>query len=441
METFLILLSLLVLFIVSTFNVTSVTFLFTLLVFFSYVVPYFTLWPTFMSLGLVNQDYLYGFFVLIFLCLIGFIIGDKAVPTVREHLMPVQNTLINYERFELYSIITGCIGLAGYGYFILASGASYFMGHLSGDFSVGGYVYELRYFIFASVLLLYNLYLTKNLSKKGFLFLLFICAFLTWDAYIQQQRGSWIRLGVIFMFSYLFHKEGSNPLSITKIFVKYKRILIGGALLAFLLVITVQIRKFYSANSSFTDQVSNTLEVINDNPDLLVAGSGIDEGNEFVTAYNGYQAAEISGVYDYGQKWLYPFMNFIPRNLWTDKPRWETYSINIFTYIDRYSKIRHAPGSAETGIVDAFYRFSWLTPFFFFLLGFYTKKLQNRSAYNTNTRLWYICLYIGCFYFFTQNMMPMVIFTLYMYIPIWVVTKTCVRRNRAAFYSQIVSIA
>ena len=373
-----------------------------------------------------------GFFLLIFLCFAGFFAGDKLAASIRSSSSVLPKSVINYKKYESYSIIIGCIGLMGYGYFILASGASYFMGHLSGDFSVGGYIYELRYFIFSSVLLLYSLYLQKKLTKNGTIFLIFICAFLTWDAYIQQQRGSWIRFGVIFAYAYLFHKEGNKFLPVTVLFTKYKRILVGGILLALLLVITVQIRKFYKLNTSLADQLTSTIAVINDNPDLLVAGSGVNEGNEFVTAYNGYEARQVSGIYDYGQKWIYPFLNFIPRNLWAGKPQWETYSINIFTYIDRYSKIKHAPGSAETGIIDAFFRFSWFSPIFFFLLGLYTKRLQIKSAINIHTRQWYICLFIGCFYFFTQNMMPMVIFTLYMYIPIWFVNKVCVEKKRFA---------
>ncbi len=75
----------------------------------------------------------------------------------------------------------------------------------------------------------------------GLLFLMFICAFLVRDAYIQQQRGSWIRFGVIFIFSYLFYKEGNKRLLLTKVFAKYKLIIIVGISLAFVLTITVQI--------------------------------------------------------------------------------------------------------------------------------------------------------------------------------------------------------
>ncbi len=124
--------------VVSTANVTSILFLFSLLVLFTYIVPYFTLWSTFKSLGLIDEKYVKGFYLLVFLSYVGFLLGDKlaAAATVKD-IRPYRKET-DYKKFELYSIITGIIGLLGYGYFILASGASYYMGHQSGDFTVGG---------------------------------------------------------------------------------------------------------------------------------------------------------------------------------------------------------------------------------------------------------------------------------------------------------------
>ncbi|TDH20828.1 hypothetical protein EXU57_20760 [Segetibacter sp. 3557_3] len=398
-----------------------------------YIVPYLQLFPTFRKLGLVNNEYELSFMAFIFLCYVGFIAGDSMGLNNQQGNNGVLSTSVDYKKYENYSIQTGVIGLAGYGYFIYKSGPYYFYGHNSGDFSVGGYIYELRYFIFSSVLLLFNSFLNKTLSKKGLIFLACILLFLCYDAYIQQQRGSWIRLGVILIFSYLFNQKNQMSLRLTTLLSKYKGIAISGAALALLLTLTVQIRKFYSPYTTFSEQINLTIDRLVEQPELLIGGSGIDEGNEFVTAYNAFQANQVAVTCDYGLKWLYPFINFIPRAMWAEKPTWFSFSTDIFTVMRKYSNIKPAQGSAETGMIDSFYRFFWGAPLFFVLFGYYTRLLHKSSSTNFGSRLFYICLYVGCFYFITQNMMPMIIFTLYMYIPIWVVLKTCFKVRKLQY--------
>lgn len=413
-----------------TSEVSSISFLFSALVIMLYIIPYFTLWNTFKSMNLVSEKGGTDFFLLVFFSYFSFVAGTKIYSLINntKDALPSQRLVIDHKKYEHYSIVVGLIGIAGYGYFILKSGADYYMGHNSGDFSVGGYIYELRYFVFSSFLLLFQSFLKKTLSKKGFYFLCGTFLFLAWDAYIQQQRGSWIRFGVIILLSYLFNNEKSIKIRVTTLIVRYKSLFVLGICFAFLLTFTLQMRRFYSPHTSFFDQVSATFNHIVDQPDVLTGGSGIDEGNEFVSAYNAYRANDVAKTYDYGYKWLYPFLNFIPRNLWKNKPTWFTFSNDVFAVMDKYVVFGHTTGSAETGIIDAFYRFLYFSPVFFLLFGFYAQKLHEKSKSNFRVRLFYICFYVGSFYFFTQNMMPFVIFTLYMYIPVWFVAKTTCRK-------------
>lgn len=413
-----------------TIEVSSISFLFSALVMMLYIVPYFTLWDEFKYLHLVSEKGGAEFFSFIFFSYVAFIAGTKLCVLLQSGRAKIQlpRVVFNSGRYERYSIIVGIIGVAGYGYFILRSGAGYFVGHNSGDFSVGGYVYELRYFVFSSFLLLFQAYLNGRLSKKGTLFLVAIFAFLAFDAYIQQQRGSWIRFGVIILLSYLFHTERFRKVRLTTLLVRYKRVFILGLFFAFLLSFTLQIRKFYTPQSSFIEQVGATFGHMVEKPSVMIGGSGVDEGNEFVTAYNAYRSNVVARTYDYGYKWLYPFINFVPRSLWKGKPTWFTFSNDVFTTMDKHVVFGHTPGSAETGIIDAFYRFLYFTPLFFLFFGFYTERLHRRAKENFHARLFYVCFFIGCFYFITQNMMPFVIFTLYMYIPVWVVVKTTSRK-------------
>lgn len=418
-------------------HVSSVAFLVSLLTLFLYIIPFYTLWNTFEEMGFIAPEYAFRFFLYVFLCYLGFFLGHWLCLSKSKQVSLVYSSakmVFDNRKYEQYSILVGIIGILGYGYFIYKSGPYYFYGHNSGDFSVGGYVYELRYFIFSAVLLLFNGFLDRRISKKGLFFLVAITLFLLFDAYIQQQRGSWIRFGVILIFSYLFAQKGQEHLKLPQLYKRYKIIFLMGILLGFVLTLTVQIRKFYSPDTTFSQQISLTVNRILENPDLLFGGSGIDEGNEFVTAYNAFQANEMAGTYDFGLKWLYPFINFvprqkwtsfIPRNLWEEKPTWFDFSTNVFVVMQRYSKTPPANGSAETGFIDTFYRFFWAAPFFFVLFGYYLRRLHAQAVFDIRKRMFYICLYVGCFYFFTQNMLPLVIFTLYMYIPIWYINKRC----------------
>jgi hypothetical protein len=415
-------------------NITSPLFLFSLFVILLYFIPYLTLWGEFKRLNLVSNEYLFSFFAIVSLCYAAFILGDGLAGN--KFKMPKKgfghySLAVNVLYFEKYAIICGLIGLAGYGSFVLFTGIPrYLKGHGSGDFSIGGYVYELRYFIFSSITLLFYLFLNKKITRKGRIYLLLFSILLALDAVIQQQRGSWIRFGIIFLLLFMFQKlDGAKKgIKLKDLFSKYRGIILSGLFLGLLLVFTVQVRKFAKKGSSLTDQLSTTAAYIYDNPSIIFGGSGVDEGNEFVTAINAYQAATVSNEFDYGYKWLYGFINFYPRALWAGKPELVDFSVNEFDLIDKYSVIQHAPGSAKTGIIDAYFRFSWLAPIFFIIVGYYFRILYNLSIYDIRYRFFYICLYIGFFYFITQDMFPLVIFTIYMYVPIQIIVNKTVRK-------------
>lgn len=406
-------------------DVISITFLMSLMVLLLYVIPFLFLWDTFTFHLLVNNNYIVEFLGYILVCYVSYITGEKLfsllkMNRVKHNFSRRNNNILEYKKFEYLAFLFGVIGFMFYSYFIVVSGSVYFSGHGQGDYSVGGYVYELRYFVFSSVLMLYTLKLKKRISKIGITFLVFFALFLFMDACIQQQRGSWIRFGTIFLLSNIFHlyEKGEAQKTIIELYKKNRLLFLSGLLVAFMLMFTVLARNFYSKNASPTEVVSKTLELIVIHPDLLFAGSGIDNGNEFVVAYNSFYAQQNRYILDWGYKWLYPFVNFIPRALWKEKPTWENFSTNAHTFIDKYSLIEHAVGSAETGYIDTFYRFGWFSPLFFFFLGYSLAKLYHSAFTSLNSRMLYICLYIGFFYFFTQTALPLIIFTIYMYLPI-----------------------
>lgn len=407
----------------------SITFLFGFMILMLYVVPYLLLWKTFKELALVSERHLQSFLFYIFICFISFLIGTKLVKENKKkafsHSFSTKYLFRNIHvvKFEIYTIFFGILGILFYSYFIVVSGGAYFSGHGQSNYKMGGYIYEMRYFVFSAVLLLFTLKLHGLSSKTGFLFMIFFSSFLLFDAYVQQQRGSLLRFASIFILPIIFngYKKGKTHIPVLLLYKTNKKIILLGIFFAFALVFTVQVRKYYDINKSLFDVTSNTLKLILDEPELLIAGSGIDHGNEFVVAYNAFFAMEESGQLDYGYKWIYPWLNFFPRELWKDKPTWENFSTNAHTFIDKYSVIEHAVGSAETGLIDTFYRFGWYSPIFLFVVGYFSRYIFEKAKYDMKMRMLYTCLFIGFFYFFSQTMLPLVIFTVYMYIPIYLV--------------------
>jgi hypothetical protein len=367
----------------------------------------------------IDVQYLDSFYDLIFYSIAAYTIGYEVNTSNSTKIHSFSLEGIDVEKFKKGALLTGLTGFLAYTYFIIKSGPLYFMGHLKGDFSVGGYIYELRFFIFSSVLLLFILYNFKSLNKLQTLIMLFLFVYLATDAVIQQQRGSWIRIIVILAFGYSILKlENARNLKIGSLISDYWYYI---PLLPIpMLILTFSVHSRSYADLGFIDQISKFMGEVTENPSIFLYGSGVNEGNEFVTAINAFQAREVSGVIDYGYKWIYPPLNFIPRALWANKPHWNSFSISVFDTMDNYGHIYSAPGSAETGLIEAFYRFAWASPLFFFIFGYWNKALFNKAFEgNLHSLCIYICIYIGLFYFFTQNIFPLFIFTLYMYIPIY----------------------
>jgi hypothetical protein len=407
-------------------DLISPLFLFSLLSLFLYYTPYFIM-DTFLKQNYIDLSYMESFYTFIFLSLLGFTLGYELIyrnSPPKEVIRADDSILERIDTAKLinYIVFFGVLGTLFYSYFIIRSGLSYFSGHLHGDYSVGGYIYELRYFIFSSILVLFNLKLLNKITGRINLLIIAFTIFLILDAYIQQQRGSWIRLMIIFGFSYVLFTYDSRQyksLKLGHLLRKYYYLILLLPLPALILTFNVWVRKY--TELPLREQLTMFYDEISENPVIILFGSGTNEGNEFVVAYNAFHGRESSGVIDYGLKWAYPFMNFIPRALWADKPQWNTFSISVFDIIDNYSFITSAPGSAESGIIETSYRFAWLTPLFFIFLGSISSKLYLKSINgNLHQRSFYICYLIGLFYFITQNMMPFIIFTLYMYIPIYI---------------------
>jgi hypothetical protein len=381
-----------------------------------YYLPYFSSFVDYEQNFWVSKNKLEDFFTYLLLCYALFSLGFN---TYHPTITSINTQAICYKRVELFGILFGILGFTFYAYFILKSGiTTIYSGHGKADFSVGGYIYEMRYFIFSSVLILGSLIIQGLASNKAkFIFYTFII-FLIIDAFFRQQRGSWIRLALIYSGLYIYYLINSNQsLNVSTIIKNNSKLIIYGLFFSFMVIGMVGLR--YMEGETTIEKFINFVNSVGEDSSILLHGSGNNTGNEFIIAFNGFISAVQLNSYDLGLKWVQPFLNFIPRAIWEDKPYWETFSVSVTETINRFGYIYPPGGIAETGAIDTFFRFGWFSPLFFLILGFFAKKVYVSGLYGSERgNMILIVFLISFIYFITQNMFPFVVFGLYMLIPI-----------------------
>lgn len=336
------------------------------------------------------------------------------------------------------AVIIFLAGTAAYAYFIGASGgiAQYYSGHGKGNFrDVSGYVYEMRYFIFAALLLFSLLYRRGALGPRHKVLLFGTAVFLAGDAWFTVQRGSWIRIGIITAAAIALSRPSPTRQGDRSLAAIVMRLFGLGAIcsLAILLVLLSPSLRGHTdwSRATVSNQVDTFWDLVDSGKVLRRAagGSTLDEGNELAVAVASVEARDRTGEWDGGIKWLYPFLNFVPRGMWPDKPKWDDFSLSLTRTMARGSHWVPPTGAAETGVADSYFRFVWGAPLFWMLLGV---LLGRRFARAQGGALWavadYACLLCGFVYFLTQNMLPFVDFYIFMAAPIAVARFVVKRR-------------
>lgn len=399
-------------------NFISPLFVFSAAMYFLHINQYLMFDGLYQYEGWVDQSEVNrGLFLFLLLgCLLCFIVGYSLVSRPNKSVW--NEDKVNWSALEIFAVFSGFFGLTLYMSFVSRTGfAVYYSNHFAKtDFSVGAQIYYMRYFVFTAFAILINIRLYSKLSIYGKFTLIFFTCYLIFEAIAREERGSWIRIFSILFISYVLYQYKSGRLSdinVISLMSKYFKLLCL-AVVGFFITLSMVILRL--AKGDF----SEFFRIIINEPELILAGSGHDVGNEYVTAYNAFISFNYDPLPDFGLKWIIPFINFIPRTMWESKPVWNDFSTSIFEYIDRYSPIISGTGSAETGFIDAYYRFFFLSPIFFIILGAVSKKFFLNAIYGSVKHiLAYICFYIGLIYFLTQNMFPFVVFGLFMYIPVF----------------------
>jgi hypothetical protein len=83
------------------------------------------------------------------------------------------------------------------------------------------------------------------------------------------------------------------------------------------------------------------------------------------------QAVSLSGVHTYGAQFIYPFINFVPRAWWPDKPYQIEFGGNSFDLVETYLGWYPGKGAATNAVADTFFAFSWLGCLTWGVFGYY----------------------------------------------------------------------
>ena len=191
---------------------------------------------------------------------------------------------------------------------------------------------------------------------------LLVLAFLLFQGIVFGNRADMIRLALIFAALLLLLREPGHA------------DLLKAGLLALLGIAAVAVLPLLrdalhlGAEVGMAEALANATEI---HPDVT--------GNTLYFAAAIVGVADARGVTDGGFAWLYPFVGMIPRALWPEKPYGAEWSINYEALLAPFVDWELAPGSAPTGIADAFLRFGWFSPLAWLVLGTIGGRLWRRT--------------------------------------------------------------
>jgi hypothetical protein len=185
----------------------------------------------------------------------------------------------------------------------------------------------------------------------------------------------------------------------------------------------VTIRDYSSEAASWSGQRFQNLSASN----ILLQKAYTEGDNEFL-----YNCCYIGTCYEldrfqWGTSFLSLSVQWIPRQWWPDKPAMATGWFDPIAFDDIFEMtgVMPSPGCAMTGIAETFMEFGWLTPVFWYGLGWLFGRAY-RLALRRPLTFWpivYVGLIASTHYLFTQGFSPFFVpSAFYVFLPIVVYT-------------------
>jgi hypothetical protein len=338
----------------------------------------------------------------------GFTLGSGAATPRRE---PLHEPTICW-----YAVALIGIGFATQIAFIQKSGG--FLAFYGAPHGAGGawadtsaYLYAASSFTFPAMCLLCAMLvrdgLTGWLPRIAFLAALLYSAF---QAFVFGNRGDTIRLFLLLLLPPLF-LAGRLRLGRGAVLLAT-----GVALTAVLLFPHLRESVHLGAEKSLVQAVTD-LSV----EDAVSLDPSKVSGQELFFAAGVVEAASDQRTHDYGIRWIYPFLNLVPRAWWPDKPYVRDWSISSSHLVQQHAGWMVADGAAATGAADAFLGFSWFGIAVWLAFGWWGGVIWARAT-TTESVLDVACLWaflVMTVYFVAQGFNAAWHAWLYYMAPLW----------------------
>lgn len=242
------------------------------------------------------------------------------------------------------------------------------------DYSgMSGYIHGLPNFIWAAMAIVFAVILLSPESSLSarMLFAILLLAVVA-NTYLFGNRNGVVRLAMILGGMYVFVKRPNFTRSLP-IYVA-----LGFGAIVILVLPNIRNETHLGSDVSLFQAVKNFLQVREDN-DGYIDISTERGGHEFFFNVAVVQSSWITGTYDYGASYIYPFINFIPRSIWPEKPYETEFVVNVFDLTYSVTGWWAGAGAAWSAIGHSFLAFSWAGALVWGLVGHISGKVFGRA--------------------------------------------------------------
>ncbi|OOY25883.1 hypothetical protein BMI91_05710 [Thioclava sediminum] len=274
------------------------------------------------------------------------------------------NTVTHRQSWVQLAIVLFFIGLAGQVIFVQSSGgfgAFYGSAHGSGANFSSAYIYRLFHSSFTAAVILLIFYLRgATLSRKAKAVLVLALIALAFDLVTQGKRGGVIRFALLVAVP-LIGLEALTPKRLVLLF--------GGVLAALAFLVVLPYIRF-ALNLSNIAELGTAFSELSAKMNNYTDGDTLRTGGKYaVFATLVVQGALEATDHNFGSRWLFPFINLIPRAIWPDKPLRYDFGIDFYDVTNSTSNVLIPKGSYPGGIPESFTEWSWAVLVVWFIMG------------------------------------------------------------------------
>jgi hypothetical protein len=344
--------------------------------------------------------------------LVAFLLGHELA---RRSAPPERGALIIPEGLlPFWSLILVVVGFAALAAFVAASGG--FWAYYGAPHGSGGaweestaYLYSLPSFLFpATYLLLARRLTARRTSVLADTLLVAALGYVVFQAVVFGNRGDTIRVCLVLGVSYLTLRP-RRPGRVAGV-----GLLAIVSLAAVLVLPYLRSALHLGAEADIQEALAGIVDADATHPDV--------SGDELFLAAGLTQAVRKLGLFEWGLRWLFVLVNFVPRLWWPEKHVYfASRLVDAFEVAGNEAGYMVSPGAAWGGVAEGFLEIGWLSPLLWLILGVTGGRLWTRARSGRDVLQVGYCIgfLIGMVYSVTQGLGAGFYNWFFFAMPIW----------------------